>query len=112
MSGSRILLLGIFALTLLGQSENNAVPNPAAAVDTAVRGIVQKSLTASNWLPPARLVRRPIAPSGATDCAVPLLEMPIPAGRNFVIGQLSPPKSFVDNMIVQHGLLLACGARE
>jgi hypothetical protein len=38
--------------------------------------------------------------------------MPIPAGRNFVIGQLSPPKSFVDNMIVQHGLLLACGARE
>jgi hypothetical protein len=78
MSGLRILLLGMCALTLLGQSENNAVPNPAAAIHTAVRGIVQKSLIASNLLPPARLVRRPGAPGGATSCAVPLLEMPIP----------------------------------
>jgi hypothetical protein len=112
MCGLRILLLGTFALTLLGQSENNAVPNPAAAMDAAVRGIVQKSLTASTLLPPARPVRRPIAPGGATNCAVPLLEMPIPAGRNFVMGQLNPPKTFVDNMGAEHGLLPACGVRE
>jgi hypothetical protein len=112
MPGLRILLVGMFALTLLGQSENNAVPNPGAAIYTAVRGIVQKSLTASNLLPPARPVRRPFAPGGATNCAVPLLEMPIPAGRNFVIGQLNPPKTFVDNMVVEHGLLPACGVRE
>ena len=112
MSGIRILLLGIFALTLFGQSENNAVPNPGAAVDTAVRGIVQKSLTASNLLPPAGPVRRPFAPAGATGCSVPLLEMPIPAGRNFVIGQLNPPKTFIDNMVVERGLLPACGVRE
>jgi hypothetical protein len=109
MSGLRILLLFMFALTLVGQSENNAVPNPSGAIDTAVRGIVQKSLTTSNLLPPARPVRRPIAPGGATNCAVPLLEMPIPAGRNFVIGQLNPPKTFVDNMVVERGLLLPVG---
>ena len=111
MSGLRILLLGMFALTLLGQSQNNAVPNSAAAINTAVRGIIQKSLTASNLLPPARSVRRPMAPAGATGCSVPLLEMPIPAGRNFVIGQLNPPKTFVDNMVVEHRLP-ACGVRE
>jgi len=38
--------------------------------------------------------------------------MPIPAGKNFVIGQLNPPKTFVDNMVVEHGLLPACEARE
>jgi hypothetical protein len=112
MSGLRTLLLGMFALTLFGQSENNAVPNPGGAIDTAVRGIVQKSLTTSNLLPPARPVGRPIAPGGATNCAVPLLEMPIPAGRNFVIGQLNPPKTFVDNMVVERGLLPACDLRE
>jgi hypothetical protein len=112
MSGLRILLLGMFALTLLGQSENNAVPNPGAAINTAVRGIVQRSLTASNLLPPADPVRRPLAPGGATNCAVPLLEMPIPTGRNFVIGQLNPPKTFVDNMVVERGLLPACALRE
>ena len=112
MSCSRILLLGVFALTLFGESENNAVPNPGAAIDTAVRGIVQKSLTASNLLPPARPVRRPIEPGGATNCAVPLLEMPIPADRNFVIGQLNPSKTFVDDIVVEHGLLPACGLRE
>ena len=112
MSGLRILLLGMFALTLLGQSENNAVPNPGAAIDTAVPGIVQKSLTASNLLPPTHPVRRPIAPGGPTNCVVPLLEMPIPAGRNFVIGQLNPTKTFVDNMIVERGLLPACDLRE
>jgi hypothetical protein len=39
MPGLRILLLGMFALTLLGQSENNAVPNPGGAIETAVRGM-------------------------------------------------------------------------
>jgi hypothetical protein len=112
MSGLRILLLSMLPLTLFGQSENNAVPNPGAAIDTAVRGIVQKSLTASNLLPPALPVRRPIAPGGATNCAVPLLEMPIPDGKNFVIGQLTPPKTFIDNMVVERGLLPACGVRE
>jgi len=112
MPGLRILLVGMFALTLLGQSENNAVPNPGAAINTAVRGIVQKSLTASNLLPPARPVRRPVTPPEATNCAVPLLEMPIPAGTNFVIGQLNPPKTFVDDIVVEHGLLPACGLRE
>jgi hypothetical protein len=112
MSSLRILLVGGFALTLFGQSENNAVPNPGAAIDTAVRGIVQKSLTASNLLPPARPVRRPIAPGRATNCAVPLLEMPIPAGTNFVIGQLNPPKTLVDDMVVERGLLPAREVRE
>jgi hypothetical protein len=112
MSGLRLFLLGVFALALFGQSENNAVPYPGAAINTAVRGIVQKSLTASNLLPPARPVRRPVTPSEATNCAVPLLEMPIPVGRNIVIGQLNPPKTFVDNMVVERGLLPACGVRE
>jgi hypothetical protein len=112
MSGLRILLLGMFALTLLGQSQSNAVPNSAAAINTAVRGIIQKSLTASNLLPTPGPVRRSTTPSGASHCAVPLLEMPIPAGTNFVIGQLKSPKSSVDNMTVEHGLLLACGVRE
>ena len=112
MSALRILLFGMFALSLVAQSENNAVPNPAAAIDTAVRGIVQKGLTASNLLPPPHPVRRPIAPGGVTNCAVPLLEMPIPAGRNFVIAELNPPKTFVDNMVVEHGLLPACALRE
>jgi hypothetical protein len=38
--------------------------------------------------------------------------MPIPAGTNFVIGQLNPPKTFVDDIVVEHGLLPACGLRE
>ena len=112
MPALRILLLAVCALTLLGQSENNAVPNPAVAIDAAVRGIVHKSLTASDLLPPARPGRRPLAPGGVSNCAVPLLEMPIPTDKNFVIGQLNPPKTFVDNMIVEHGLLPSCDFRK
>jgi|HubBroStandDraft_6_1064221.scaffolds.fasta_scaffold122796_3 hypothetical protein len=89
MFGSRILLPGMLAFTLCGQSANNAVPNPGAAIDQAVRGIAHRSLTASNF----SLLPRPLPPSPlsgrSTKCAVPLLEMRIPADKNFVIGQLS-----------------------
>jgi hypothetical protein len=100
------------ALTLLGQSETNAVPNPGAAIDQAVRGIIQKGLTASNSLPSARPLPPRLLPGRVTKCAVPLLETPIPANKNFVIGQLNPPKTFIDNMVVAQGLLPACGLKE
>jgi hypothetical protein len=111
MAVIRILLLSVLALTLFGQSENNAVPNPGAAIDIAVRGIVQKGLAASNSLPSARPLPPPLMSGRVPKCAVPLLEMPIPE-KNFVIGQLSPPKNFTDNMPVAPGLLPACGPRE
>jgi hypothetical protein len=112
MSGSRILLLGPLALTLLGQSENNAVPNPNAAIDQAVRGIAQRSLTASNASLLPRPVLPPPLPVRAGKCAVPLLEMPIPADQNFVITQLVPPQIFTDHMGIGPGLLSVCGLRE
>jgi hypothetical protein len=112
MSGSRIIVLGSLALALMGQSENNAVPNPGAAIDQAVRRIAQRSLTASNF----SLLPRPLPPpplSGrSTKCAVPLLEMPIPTDKNFVIGQLNPLKKFNDNMAAAQGLVSACAPRE
>ena len=112
MSGSRILLPGLLALTLFGQSEDNAVPNPNTAIDRAVRGIAQRSLTASGF----SLLPRPLPPpplSGrSTNCVVSLREMPILADKNFVIGQLSPPKNFRDNMAAAQRLLSACAPRE
>lgn len=111
MSGSRILLLGPLALALMGQSEDNAVPNPGAAIDQAVRGIAQRSLTASNSFVLPRSVSPPPLSDRVTQCAVPLLEMPIPSDKNFVIGRLNPPKTFSDNMVA-HGLLSACVVRK
>jgi len=112
MSGLRILLPGLLALTLFGQSETNAVPNPGAAIDQAVRGIIQKGLSASNSLPSARPLPPRVLSGRVPKCAVPLLEAPIPADKNFVIIELNPPKTFIDNMVVAHGLLPACGLRE
>jgi hypothetical protein len=112
MSGLRILPFGLLALTLFGQSENNAVPNPGAAIDQAVRGIIQKGLTASNSLPSPRPLAPRVLSGGATKCAIPLLETPIPADKNFVIGRLNPPKNFIDDMVVAQGLLPACGLKE
>jgi hypothetical protein len=111
MSGSRILVLGSLALALMGQSENNAVPNPGVAIDQAVRGIAQRSLTASNSFVLPRPVSPPPLSDRVTQCAVPLLEMPIPANKNFVIGRLNPSKTFIDNMVAP-GLLSACGLRK
>ena len=89
MFGSRILLPGMLAFTLCGQSANNAVWNPMRDCTAEIGGIAHRSLTASNF----SLLPRPLPPSPlsgrSTKCAVPLLEMRIPADKNFVIGQLS-----------------------
>jgi hypothetical protein len=43
MSSLRILLVGLLAVTLFGQTAQNAVPNPGALIDHAVQGIAEQS---------------------------------------------------------------------
>ena len=101
------------AAALLGQTAENAVPNPSAAIDQAVRGMGRMSLGLQpsvrlNWnqpnpAPPAE------PPSRVAACAVPLLEVPIPNDTNFTIGRV-PPLRTGDNMSSSRALP-ACSQR-
>jgi hypothetical protein len=113
MFGLRVLLLGLLAVSLWGQSDTNAVPNPGQVIHHAVQGLVQSSLlgTSHPVILPGPLPA-PFWPGRTTKCAVPLLEAPIAAEKNFVIAQLRPPKDFTDDMTVARALPACPGAKE
>jgi hypothetical protein len=92
MSGLRIILVSLLAVTLFGQTAQNAVPNPGALIDHAVQGIARNSLVASNLVASFRPFQPPAPPASATKCAVSLLEVPIAPDKNFVITEVNPPK--------------------
>ncbi len=103
MSSFRMVPFAFLVAGLFGQTPDNAVPNPNAAIDEAVQAIGRISLglqpkLAAGWLPPVAQPPQPGRPStSGQPCSVPLLEMPIPDGTNFVIGRVHPP-SVTDNM--------------
>jgi hypothetical protein len=77
MSSLRILLVGLLAVTLFGQTAQNAVPNPGALIDHAVQGIARNSLVASNLVASFRPFQPPAPPASATKCAVPRWKYPL-----------------------------------
>lgn len=115
----RVLLLISVAAALFGQTEQNAVPNPSAVIDQAVRAIAKSSLGLARPMPQFRL-NQPAAPSDAAStaskapskCAVPLLELKVPDGTNFTIKQVKPPQDFADHMAVAHGVPACPNARK
>jgi hypothetical protein len=100
----RILLLFPCMVTLFGQTEQNAVPNPGAAIANALRGTGTSTLgLAFSALP--FLPNQPPSPSNAAlKCAVPLREMTIPDDKNFTVKELKPPRDFTDHMATAQAL--------
>jgi hypothetical protein len=70
MSGLRVLLPLCLTVALFAQTEQNAVPNPAAAIDGAVRGIVKSSLGLARPMPPLRRPLRLNQLAPASKCSV------------------------------------------
>lgn len=98
MSGVRVFLLLIsIAAALAAQTEHNAVPNPAGAIDRAVRGTGQSLVMAGAVTAPS-LTQPALRSRAAAKCSVPLKEMTIPADKSFTIRQVKPPGSFADRM--------------
>ena len=103
MSGLLVLLPIAFAVALFGQTEQNAVPNPSALIDRAVREIGKSSLGLARPLPTLGLngLNQPALQSGvASKCSVPLREMKIPGDKSFTIRERKPPRDFADRMAV------------
>ena len=100
MSSLRILLLIPVAVTLFSQTEQNAVPNPGAAIANALRGAGKGSVGGlSRSILPSQLNQvSPLAAAVTPACAVPLQEMKIPDDKNFTVKELKPPQDFSDNM--------------
>jgi hypothetical protein len=115
MSSLRIVPFAWLAAGLLGQTPDNAVPNPNAAIEQAVQGIGRVSLGLqpkldAGWLHPAAQPPQPgnLLITGHR-CSVPLLEMQIPDRTNFVILRVEPP-TVGDNMKVTPGIPPCPGA--
>jgi hypothetical protein len=98
MSSLRILLLIPFTVTLFGQTEQNAVPNPGAVIANALRGGNKSSLGLALSALPFLPNQPPLPSSAAPICAVPLGEMKIPGDKNFTVKELKPPQDFTDHM--------------
>jgi hypothetical protein len=99
MSGLRVLLPISFAVALFGQTEPNAVPNPGAVIDRAVREIGKSSLGLAR--PMTLGLNQTVRQFGATSrCSVPLREMKIPDDKSFTIIERKPPQDFTDRMAV------------
>ena len=98
MSGLRILLLIPVAVTLFGQTEQNAVPNPGEVIARSFRAAGNGILGGAR--PALTFLVNPQAPQSDAmpKCYVPLLEMKIPDGKNFTVKELKPPRDFTDHM--------------
>jgi hypothetical protein len=103
VSSIRTLVPLVFAVSLFGQSETNAVPNPGKVIVQGLRNQTQDNLGTFKPTILSGIFQPPSLPDTVAKCAVPLLEAPIAAG-NFVIAQVKPPKSFIDNMVIAHAL--------
>jgi hypothetical protein len=97
MMNLRILLLIPVAVTLFGQTEQNAVPNPGEVVARAFRAGNGILGVARPTLPFAVNPEVP-QPAAMPSCAVPLQEMKIPDDKNFTVKELKAPRDFTDRM--------------
>lgn len=104
MPALRILLPGLLATTLFAQTDQNAAPNPSALINSAIQGITRNSLVSSAPIFPSHPFQGPFWVGRASQCVVPLIEIVIPDGKNYVIGQVKPPKDFSDKMLTAPGL--------
>ena len=100
MSGLRVFLPISLTVILFGQTEQNAVPNPGAAIDRAVRAIGKSSLGLAR--PMLSLGLNQLAPQlrAASKCSVPLREMKIPEDKTFTIIERQPPRDFTDRVAI------------
>ena len=106
----RVLLAGLLTAPLFCQSENNVVPNAGRFVDRAVQGIEQKTLMGTRVAMPFGQSRPFMTAPGTSECAVPLIEAPIPQGKSFAIRKSTPLEDFTDRMPLVEGLP-ACPSR-
>ncbi len=93
----RILLLIPLAVTLFGQTEQNAVPNPGDVVARAFRagnGILGVARPALPFLVNPQIPQSDALPT----CSVPLREMKIPDDKNFTLKELKAPRDFTDRI--------------
>lgn len=95
----RFLLPGLLAAGLFGQTDQNAAPNPSALIKGAIQGITRSSLVPSAAVLPPHPIQAPFWTGRASECVVPLIELAIPGGKNYVIGRVLPPKDFGDKML-------------
>lgn len=112
MSKVRFLLPGFLVLGAFGQSPQNAV-DPTRITKEAVQAILGNNLGQTRPTPtvPRMNYLAPLMASvpKETQCSVPLIEMEIPKGVNFVISQVPPSEGFSDNMAVARGLAACAG---
>jgi hypothetical protein len=57
---------------------------------------------------PLKFTRGPVSP--VTACAIPLLKVPVPTGKNFTIQRVIPSPSIDPKMVVKPAIP-ACGAK-
>lgn len=100
MSALRFLLPISFSVAVFGQTEQNAVPNPVAVIDRAVRGTNKSSLGLARRLLPFRPNQSAPQFGATSKCSVPLREMKLPDDKSFTIIEHKPPQDFADRIAV------------
>jgi hypothetical protein len=96
-------MLGCVLLLIGGSLSAQSKPFQLFAPRSTQKGVTKQALDAAK-LP---LNLRPAPVQQVTNCAIPLLSVPVPTGKNFVLRRVAPSPS-VDPKIVARPPLTPC----